>query len=124
MDTAKIGLRVLELRTTILKKKQIEFAQDLETTQGNISQIEGGMCVPTGNFFIKIDERYPECNFNWLITGEGYPEKSAEVLRIEAIAWKKKESKAVKNLEKEVERLKENETRLIRMADASLSKKR
>lgn len=54
-----------------LRLKQVDFARELGMTQANVSQIENGECLPSGDLFIRMANRYPKLNFNWLIRGEG-----------------------------------------------------
>lgn len=42
IDLAEIGLRIKEIRTTLLKKSQTEFADILDTKQELISRLEQG----------------------------------------------------------------------------------
>lgn len=67
-----IGKRFREIRE-LLKKRQVDFAKELSATQANISQIESGKCMPTGNYFLKLIERVPNINMNWVFFGEGDP---------------------------------------------------
>lgn len=53
---------------------QVEFAGLLKMTQANVSQIENGDCIPSGETLIKLYKVYPTLDFNWLIKGlSGWP---------------------------------------------------
>jgi transcriptional regulator with XRE-family HTH domain len=102
---SEIGKRIKHLRGE-LNRKQSEFAEDLETTQGNISQIENGSCIPTGNFFLRMAKHYPDINFHWVITGEGSPLISVAGT-VDLFSSNSSESVAVKRLEKEAAALRQ-----------------
>ena len=121
-----IGLRFKELRSSILTLTQNQLSEKLSVTQANISQIEHGECLPTANFIKKIAEKFPDTNFNWLIYGSGSPKRSQDVLiKIKEVKLEternaeRKNKKIFSDLNSEMERLKDNNTNLIRI----LSKK-
>ncbi len=124
---SSIGNRFRELRN-LLKKTQAEMAEDLEATQANLSQIEGGKCLPTFTFQKKLADTFPEINFNWLIYGEGAPLRNSENHRIARQAEEKAIQRVEKNLQKTIsdlmasnEKLQSDNSKLI---NALTSKKR
>jgi transcriptional regulator with XRE-family HTH domain len=56
---------------------QKEFAVMLKMTQANVSQIENGVCLPTGETLVRLHDAIPDLDFNWLVKGQsGSPIKS------------------------------------------------
>ncbi len=55
-----------------------EFADEIDVQRSNISHITSGRNKPSLDFLIKIKERFPELQWEWLITGEGEMIKSPE----------------------------------------------
>ena len=55
-----------------------EFADEIDVQRSNISHITSGRNKPSLDFLIKIKERFPELQWEWLITGEGEMIKTAE----------------------------------------------
>lgn len=55
-----------------------EFADEIEVQRSNISHIASGRNKPSLDFLIKIKSRFPELQWDWMITGEGEMHKSAE----------------------------------------------
>ena len=56
-----------------------EFADEIDVQRSNISHITSGRNKPSLDFLIKIKERFPELQWEWLITGEGEMIKSPEM---------------------------------------------
>lgn len=48
-----------------------EFADEIDVQRSNISHITSGRNKPSLDFLIKIKERFPELQWDWLIKGEG-----------------------------------------------------
>ena len=48
-----------------------EFADEVEVQRSNISHITSGRNKPSLDFIIKIKERFPEIQWDWLIKGDG-----------------------------------------------------
>lgn len=48
-----------------------EFADEVEVQRSSISHITSGRNKPSLDFLIKIKERFPELEWDWLIKGEG-----------------------------------------------------
>lgn len=121
-----VNSRLKQVRS-LLNKTQNEFAKELETSQGNLSHIENGDTVPTGTFFTKLAERYPDVNFNWLYYNEGAPLRSQdkdrlpETIRMSKVDHKETEKRA--ELEKELARLREESTRNAKLIDRLLGEK-
>ena len=53
-----------------------EFADEIEVQRSNISHISSGRNKPSLDFLIKIKERFPEIQWDWLIYGTGEMTKS------------------------------------------------
>lgn len=65
------GLRIKQIRKRN-KLTQSEFADRLSTSSGHISEIENGIKIPGGNFFIAMAREF-NISLDWLLTGEGDP---------------------------------------------------
>lgn len=48
-----------------------EFADEIEVQRSTISHITSGRNKPSLDFLIKIKNRFPELEWNWLIEGKG-----------------------------------------------------
>ena len=48
-----------------------EFADMIEVQRSNISHISSGRNKPSLDFLIKIKDRFPEIQWDWLIYGNG-----------------------------------------------------
>lgn len=48
-----------------------EFADEIEVQRSNISHITSGRNKPSLDFLMKIKERFPELQWDWLILGQG-----------------------------------------------------
>lgn len=48
-----------------------EFADEIEVQRSNISHITSGRNKPSLDFLVKIKERFPELQWDWLIFGDG-----------------------------------------------------
>ena len=68
--TNGIGDRFKMLRRLFALTQQ-QMGAALGATQANISQIENGEVVPTGNFLVRLKEQFPDVDLNWLIAGAG-----------------------------------------------------
>ncbi|MGZ5197627.1 MAG: helix-turn-helix domain-containing protein [Kaistella sp.] len=55
-----------------------EFADEIDVQRSNISHITSGRNKPSLDFLIKIKERFPELQWDWLIKGEGEMIKTVE----------------------------------------------
>lgn len=55
-----------------------EFADEIEVQRSNISHITSGRNKPSLDFIIKIQERFPELHWDWLIKGNGEMVKKTE----------------------------------------------
>lgn len=55
-----------------------EFADQIEVQRSNISHITSGRNKPSLDFLIKIKGRFPELQWEWLISGEGEMLKEEE----------------------------------------------
>lgn len=64
-----------------------EFADEIDVQRSNISHIASGRNKPSLDFLIKIKDRFPELQWDWLITGVGEMVKNPEA---EALAEKSK----------------------------------
>lgn len=54
------------------------FAESIKVAQATISQILRGRNMPSTEMFIRLHQRYPDINLDWLITGEGNMSNSIE----------------------------------------------
>ena len=52
-----------------------EFADEIEVQRSNISHIASGRNKPSLDFLVKIKTRFPELQWDWLISGEGEMQK-------------------------------------------------
>ena len=59
-----------------------EFADEIEVQRSNISHIASGRNKPSLDFLIKIKDRFPELQWDWLINGLGemVENKSEEII--------------------------------------------
>lgn len=48
-----------------------EFADEIDVQRSNISHIASGRNKPSLDFLIKIKDRFPELQWDWMIKGEG-----------------------------------------------------
>lgn len=48
-----------------------EFADEIEVQRSSISHITSGRNKPSLDFLIKVKEKFPELNWDWLILGNG-----------------------------------------------------
>lgn len=55
-----------------------EFADKIEVQRSNISHITSGRNKPSLDFLIKIKDRFPELQWDWLINGDGEMLKKIE----------------------------------------------
>jgi transcriptional regulator with XRE-family HTH domain len=55
-----------------------EFADEIEVQRSNISHITSGRNKPSLDFLMKINERFPELEWDWLILGKGEMLKKEE----------------------------------------------
>lgn len=55
-----------------------EFADEIEVQRSNISHISSGRNKPSLDFLIKIKDRFPEVQWDWLIYGTGEMTKTEE----------------------------------------------
>lgn len=69
-NTKKQGERLLEFRLSI-GKTQLEFANDLQTDKGSISNYENGKRKITAQFLSKLKTYNPTINIRWILSGEG-----------------------------------------------------
>ena len=62
-----------------------EFADEIDVQRSNISHITSGRNKPSLDFLIKIKERFPELQWDWLINGTGEMLKSTEeeIIRVQ-----------------------------------------
>lgn len=60
-----------------------EFADEIEVQRSNISHISSGRNKPSLDFLIKIKDRFPEIQWDWLIYGTGEMTKAEEKEPIE-----------------------------------------
>jgi transcriptional regulator with XRE-family HTH domain len=70
-EKTNVGRRLAIFRNQFLRLTQKEFAARMGTTQANISQIENGLCLPSGNYIEQLVKTYPELNLNWVFSGIG-----------------------------------------------------
>lgn len=115
----EIGKRFREIRN-LLKMTQVEMSETLKVTQANLSQIENGDCLPNFKFYRTLSKKFPDVNFNFIITGSGSPFKNMEVSRIKnesaSVAAKKVEKEyqeVVQRLEEDIAKLKKDNSKLI-----------
>jgi transcriptional regulator with XRE-family HTH domain len=118
-QSSEIARRFKQLRQE-LDLTQKELSEELKTTQANISQIESGEVVPTGNFMIRLAQRFPDVNFNWLISNVGKPRISEndkglanEVASKTEKTLEKKFRKSYDELNYEIRALRESNNKLI-----------
>lgn len=57
-----------------------EFADEIDVQRSNISHITSGRNKPSLDFLIKIKSRFPELEWDWIITGDGEMVKPQEEL--------------------------------------------
>lgn len=63
-----------------------EFADEIDVQRSNISHIASGRNKPSLDFLIKIKERFPELQWDWLINGVGeMKENKSEEIKIEKV---------------------------------------
>lgn len=55
-----------------------EFADEIEVQRSNISHIASGRNKPSLDFLVKIKNRFPELQWDWIIAGEGEMVKQKE----------------------------------------------
>ena len=55
-----------------------EFADEIDVQRSNISHIASGRNKPSLDFLIKIKDRFPELQWDWLIKGDGEMLKKIE----------------------------------------------
>lgn len=55
-----------------------EFADEIEVQRSSISHITSGRNKPSLDFLIKIKNRFPELQWDWLIKGEGEMQKTEQ----------------------------------------------
>lgn len=55
-----------------------EFADAVEVQRSSISHITSGRNKPSLDFLIKVKERFPELEWDWMITGKGEMLKSVD----------------------------------------------
>lgn len=48
-----------------------EFADEIDVQRSSVSHITSGRNKPSLDFLIKVKDRFPELNWDWLIIGEG-----------------------------------------------------
>lgn len=60
-----------------------EFADEIDVQRSNISHISSGRNKPSLDFLIKIKDRFPEVQWDWLIYGTGEMTKSTEKETVE-----------------------------------------
>lgn len=63
-----IGRRLREIRGFDLT--QVEFANQLGISQGQLSKYERGLAHPAAEVLIRLKERF-EISIDWLLTGKG-----------------------------------------------------
>lgn len=56
------------------------FAENIKVAQATISQILRGRNMPSTEVLIRLHQRYPDINLDWLITGEGTMSSEAPAL--------------------------------------------
>lgn len=56
-----------------------EFADSIEVQRSSISHITTGRNKPSLDFLIKVKEKFPEIEWEWLITGRGEMKKEIEI---------------------------------------------
>lgn len=74
MDKEKVKENVKNRLTAIMEKEGLTagaFAESINIAQATISQIMRGRNMPSTEILLKLHQRYPEINLNWLITGQG-----------------------------------------------------
>jgi len=67
----EVGGRVLAVRTSA-GLNQRDFAAQLGTSSGGISQIESGKTMPGGDFLLRLHENF-DVDVTWLLTGQRNP---------------------------------------------------
>jgi len=55
-----------------------EFADEIDVQRSSISHITSGRNKPSLDFLIKVKEKFPQLDWDWLIKGEGEMFKKAE----------------------------------------------
>lgn len=63
---------------TYSKFTSSEFADEIEVQRSNISHITSGRNKPSLDFLIKIKNRFPELEWEWIISGDGPMMKKPE----------------------------------------------
>lgn len=115
----KLSGKRLKVVRTLLRKTQKQFAEALGTTQANLSQIENEDCVPAGNFITRLAQRFPEVNFNYIVYNEGAPLRKDDHQALLEEAKKEVQKEFLKDfddLNKQIAKLKEDNSNLIRLA--------
>ena len=114
--SSTIHERLKTLRVDVLNLTQVQMSEVMQTTQGNISQIENGECLPSGNFIARLSINFPQINFNWLIYNVEKPTR----VNMHGIVLEKK---SFQELNKEISRLRKDNSRLIDFLDMKNKKK-
>ena len=58
----------------LLEKKKLtatQFSEEIGVQRSSLSHVLSGRNKPSLDFMLKVKERYPELNLNWLLLGEG-----------------------------------------------------
>jgi transcriptional regulator with XRE-family HTH domain len=58
----------------LLEKKKLtatQFSDEIGVQRSSLSHVLSGRNKPSLDFMLKVKERYPEINLNWLLLGEG-----------------------------------------------------
>jgi Predicted transcriptional regulator len=63
-----IGEKIRQIRKTN-ELNQIEFASRIKISQGTLSDIERGVCLPSSETLIALKENF-KCDLNWLLVNE------------------------------------------------------
>ena len=61
----------IEQLITIKKLTASQFSEEIGVQRSSLSHVLSGRNKPSLDFMLKIKNRYPEINLNWLLLGEG-----------------------------------------------------
>jgi transcriptional regulator with XRE-family HTH domain len=111
-----LGARIKQIRVSN-HKSQAEFANEMEITQGHMSQLENDIVSPSIDVLSKIHQHYPDVNFNWIISNDGDQAKNGNQADAMHQVKHVNDELLKKNLqlEEEIKRLRKHEDLLMQL---------
>lgn len=114
-EPSTLGARIKQLRKTY-RKSQLDFAEEMEISQGHVSQLENDTVSPSIDVLRKISQHYPDVNFNWIISNTGpITKQDAQGPNTDLEQKLAAQNKRNEELEEEVKRLRRHEDALIQL---------